>query len=131
MTKIEWNDTMKRGLGFQDADHEESITLMNAMQTCSDDELPALFAKHVEHLREHLGREDELMERTGFFAKDMHMGEHQRVLAEQDAIQAKLDVGDIAAVRAYVQDDLPNWFLNHLESMDTMTAMHALQHGES
>ena len=130
MTLIAWNDGLKLGLGFQDADHEESVRLMNAMQTCSDAELPARFAQHLEHLREHLARENELMERIGFFAIEIHMGEHERVLAEQDAILAKLTAGDVAAARNYVQEDLPAWFLGHLQSMDAMTAQFALQRGE-
>ena len=131
MSLITWDDTLKRGLTFQDADHEESVKLMNAMQSCGDDDLPRLFAEHFAHLREHLARENELMERIGFFAKDMHMGEHERVLAEHAAMQAKLDQGDVATVRTYVTDELPQWFLDHLESMDTMTAMFAQQHGET
>ena len=131
MSLISWSDVMKRGIAFQDSDHEESVALMNVLQTCSDADLPAAFAEHAEHLRDHLERENELMERTGFFAKGMHMGEHDRVLAETAAMQAKLDAGDIASVRAYVQQTLPNWFLDHLDSMDTMTAMFAQQQGES
>lgn len=131
MTTINWSDVMKRGLAFQDADHEESVALMNVLQTCSDADLPDAFGRHAEHLREHLARENELMDRTGFFAKDMHKGEHDRVLAETAAMQAALSQGDIATVRAYVQQALPNWFLDHLDTMDTMTAMHAQQHGET
>jgi hemerythrin len=130
MTLITWNDTLKRGLGFQDADHEEAVRLMNALQTCTDADLPAIFAQHTQHLREHLARENELMERIGFFAKDVHIGEHERVLKETAAIQAKLDAGAIAEVRAYVGHALPEWFLGHLQSMDTMTAKFAQQQGE-
>ena len=131
MNVIEWTEAMKRGIAFQDADHKQQVALMNAMQTCSDDEMPAAFAKHFAHIREHLGRENDLMERTDFYAKDVHMGVHESVLAELDAMQAKLDAGDIAAVRVYVCEDLPLWFLSHLETMDTMTAEFALQQGES
>ena len=131
MALITWNDALKRGLAFQDADHEEAVALMNALQTCTDAELPALFAQHAQHLREHLERENALMERTGFFAIDMHKGEHDRVLAETAAMQAKLDAGDLATVRAYVTDTLPDWFINHLQSMDTMTAQFAQQQGET
>ena len=130
MTLIAWNDGLKLGLAFQDADHEESVRLMNALQTCADAELPALFAQHRAHLREHLARENDLMERIGFFAMDTHKGEHERVLAEQDAILTKLKAGDVAAARQYVQEDLPAWFLGHLQSMDAITAQFALQRGE-
>lgn len=130
MTVIIWDDSLKRGLAFQDSDHEDSVALMNALQTCTDAQLPALFAQHTAHLREHLERENALMERIGFFAKDVHMGEHARVLAEHQGVQAKLDANDLASVRAYVENDLPNWFLNHLNSMDTITAQFARQMGE-
>jgi hemerythrin len=130
MSLIAWSEVLKRGLSFQDADHEEAVRLMNALQTCTDEDLPALFAEHAAHLGEHLARENALMERIGFFAKDVHMGEHARVLEETAAMQAKLNAGDLSAVRAYVARDLPDWFIEHLESMDTMTALFAQQRGE-
>lgn len=43
MTTITWSDVLKRGLGFQDNDHEQAVKLMNTLQECSDEELPALF----------------------------------------------------------------------------------------
>lgn len=131
MTLITWNDHLKRGIAFQDADHEESVALMNALQTCPDAEFPARFAAHLEHLRAHLERENALMERTGFFAKEMHMAEHARVLAEHDEMLERLNAGDLAQVRRYAQEEVPAWFLGHLESMDTMTALHARQRGEN
>ncbi|MBL4692094.1 MAG: hemerythrin [Magnetovibrio sp.] len=131
MSQIEWSDTLKFGLGFQDADHEEAVELMNALQTCCDADLPQVFAHHVKHLTAHLARENELMQRIGFFAMDMHMGEHERVLAETSDIQEKLDAGDIETVRAYVTTTLPQWFMDHLNSMDMMTAQFALQKGET
>lgn len=131
MALITWSDALKRGIAFQDDDHEQAVHLMNALQTCSDEDLPRLYAELHTHTKEHLAREDELMERIGFFAKDMHMAEHARVLGEMQAFQDKLDAGDLAAVRAYVEQAVPEWFLNHLDSMDTATAMFARQMGES
>lgn len=131
MTVITWSDELKRGIAFQDDDHEEAVAVMNALQTCTDEELPGLYKKLFDHTREHLERENELMERIGFFAYDMHKGEHDRVLAEMQDFQDKLDAGDLAAVRTYVQETVPDWFINHLESMDTATAMFARQMGEA
>ncbi|MBL4613373.1 MAG: hemerythrin domain-containing protein [Magnetovibrio sp.] len=131
MTLIKWTDELKRGIGFQDGDHEEAVTLMNALQTCNDDELPDLFVKLHTHTKEHLERENELMDRIGFFAIDVHKGEHTRVLTEMQEFQDKLDAGEITVVRTYVQETVPDWFLNHLDSMDTATAMFAKQHGET
>lgn len=130
MTIITWSDELKRGLGFQDEDHEQAVKLMNALQVCSDEELPALFVQLFDHTKDHLERENALMERIGFFATPMHKGEHDRVLAEMQEFKDKLDAGDITAVRHYVQETVPNWFLDHLNSMDTITAQFALQAGE-
>jgi len=131
MTNIKWTDDLKRGLTFQDDDHEEAVAMMNALQACSEADLPVLFKQLFEHTKAHLAREDELMDRIGFFAAEVHKGEHVRVLVEMQAFQDKLDAGDIAAVRTYVEETVPDWFLNHLESMDTATAMFARQKGET
>jgi len=131
MTMITWSDELKRGIAFQDDDHQEAVALMNALQTCSDEELPVLYAKLFAHTKEHLQRENELMDRINFFATEVHKGEHDRVLAEMQEFQDKLDAGNLAEVRVYVEQAIPDWFLNHLDSMDTATAMFARQMGES
>lgn len=130
MPLIEWTDKLSFGIGFQDDDHEQAVAVMNALQTCSDAELPGLFDELHAHTKAHLARENELMDRIGFFAAAMHKGEHARVLAEMQDIKDKLDAGDIATVRHYVQETVPEWFINHLNSMDAATAMFARQHGE-
>lgn len=130
MTLIKWSDSLQRGLAFQDDDHEEAVALMNALQKCAEEDLPRLYKDLFDHTKAHLQREDELMDRIGFFASEVHKGEHARVLAEMQAFQDKLDAGEIAAVRTYVEEAIPNWFLNHLDSMDTATAMFARQMGE-
>ncbi|MCW8915972.1 MAG: hemerythrin domain-containing protein [Magnetovibrio sp.] len=131
MTLITWSDELKRGIGFQDDDHEEAVKVMNALQTCTDEELPALFDQLHSHTKEHLDRENELMVRIRFFAIEVHKGEHDRVLAEMQSFKEKLDAGEIAEVRKYVEETVPEWFINHLNTMDTATAQFARQHGET
>ncbi|MBF0247585.1 MAG: hemerythrin family protein [Alphaproteobacteria bacterium] len=121
---------MKRGLAFQDEDHEEAVALVNAAQTCTDEEFPAAYRRLLDHTVDHLKREDDLMARIGFFAMEVHTSEHRRVIDEMHHYLDKLKAGDIAAVRAYVTDAVPNWFINHLDTMDTATAMFARQMGE-
>lgn len=130
MTVIKWTDDLKRGLAFQDDDHEEAVAVLNALRACSDEDLPGLFKQLHDHTKAHLQRENELMERIGFFAMGVHKGEHDRVLAEMQEFQDKMDAGEIAAVRTYVEETVPNWFLEHLNTMDSATAMFARQQGE-
>ncbi len=131
MTFITWDDALLRGIHFQDDDHKEAVTLMNAMQTCSDQDFSEIFAKHLEHVKAHFTREEEMMARTGFFALKAHSEEHQRILHELQAMQTRLAANEFAVVRKYVQEDLPNWFLTHLDTMDMVIAHVARQAGES
>ncbi len=130
MTLITWSNELKRGIGFQDEDHEEAVKIMNAMQNCSDEELPALYDQLHSHTKEHLERENELMVRINFFAIAIHKDEHDRVLTEMQKFKDKLDAGEIAEVRKYVEETMPEWFINHLNTMDTATAQFARQAGE-
>ncbi len=131
MTFITWDDALLHGIRFQDEDHKEAVVLMNAMQTCCDEDLPGIFTKHIEHIKAHFAREENMMERTGFFALKAHREEHKRILHELQAMQTRLAVEDFAVVRKYVQEDLPNWFLTHLDTMDMVIAHVAKRAGES
>jgi hemerythrin len=126
---VEWTEDLKVGLGVIDADHEMFVHQLKAARSASDAEFPAKVAELAAHTREHFGREEAIMDETGFFAAEMHKSEHRRVLAEVDAMAAKLRAGDLAAVRAWVARDLPEWFLQHRGTMDAVTAMFARQRG--
>lgn len=128
---MKWTDELKVGLGVIDADHEVFVAQLNAAEAASDEEFPARVAELATHTREHFAREEAIMDETGFFAADMHKSEHRRVLAEVDAMAAKLAAGDLAAVRQWVASGLPEWFLQHRGTMDAVTAMFARQRGLS
>lgn len=124
--KIEWTKDYEVGVGFMDADHKEAVDLMAAMQTAEGEALKDLLAKFTHHCQEHFARENELMERIGFFAQGCHTDEHERVLDELKDMAGK----DEAAIQAYARDDLPDWFVGHRNSMDFVTAQFAQQMGE-
>jgi hemerythrin len=126
---VEWTEDLKVGLGVIDADHEMFVHQLNAARAASDAEFPAKVVELAAHTREHFAREEAIMDETGFFAAEMHKSEHRRVLAEVDAMAARLTTGDLAAVRAWVAHDLPEWFLQHRGTMDAVTAMFARQRG--
>ncbi len=126
---MKWTEDLKVGLGVIDADHEAFVRGLNAAEAASDADFPARVVELAAHTREHFAREEAIMDETGFFAAEMHKSEHGRVLAEVDAMAAKLAAGDSAAVRAWVANDLPAWFLQHRSTMDAVTAMFARQRG--
>jgi hemerythrin len=128
---VKWSDDLKVGLGVIDADHEAFVRGLNAAEAASDADLPARVAELAMHTREHFAREEAVMDETGFFAAEMHKSEHRRVLADVDAMAAKLAAGDLPSVRAWSAQDLPSWFLQHRGTMDAVTAAFARQRGLS
>lgn len=126
---MEWSDDLAVGVAFIDHDHEEFVTLLAAAVEASDADFPAAFATLGRHTREHFAREEALMDETGFFATAVHKGEHARALGEMDRFARHLERGNLAFVRAYVAERLPDWFLQHRSTMDQATAAFARQSG--
>lgn len=126
---LQWSDDLAVGVAFIDHDHEDFVTLVNAAAAASDTDFPAAFRALAEHTRAHFAREEALMDETGFFAADVHKGEHRRALAEMEHFGQHLARGNLPFVRAYVAERLPDWFIQHRNTMDQATAAFARQKG--
>jgi hemerythrin len=119
-------------LDFVNADHREEGRLLNEVAaavdalesgTGSGGDVLARLAALREHTAAHFGREDDAMRRTGFPAFAVHHAEHVRVLAElDDEIRRYASTGDALRMRAWVLGDVPQWFVNHIATMDLVTA---------
>lgn len=131
MAALTWSDDLKVGVEFMDEDHQVTVEQLGELLTADDASFPALFDAFVEHLAEHFGREEELMQRIGFFAYGCHSGEHQRVLGEMRGLVDAARSGRLGMARAYAAEVVPDWFKNHRDSMDFVTAQFARQHGVS
>lgn len=119
-------------LDFVNADHREEGRLLNGVAEALDAldagrgsaaAVGASLAALRDHTAAHFGREDDAMRRTAFPAYPVHHAEHARVLAElDDEIRRFAGTGDAGRVRAWVLGDVPEWFRNHIETMDLVTA---------
>ncbi|MGE5478150.1 MAG: bacteriohemerythrin [Bacteroidales bacterium] len=127
MSVIEWHDGLNVGMDFMDHDHAETAAQINALAQSSGAERIAVLEAFIAHSREHFAREEAMMEKTGFFALHCHRDEHARVLAEFEVVLARLKGGD--AQDAYFATTLPNWLLNHRNTMDLVTAQFARSAG--
>jgi hemerythrin len=120
-------------LDFINADHREEGRLLNDLADALDEldagrsdvaAVAARLAALRDHTAAHFGREDDAMRRTGFPAFPVHHAEHVRVLAElDDEVRRFGETGDAARLRAWVLGDVPAWFVNHIETMDLVTAL--------
>ncbi len=122
-------DVPKVDLDFMNHDHREATGIVNDLlekldsDPRDDEAIAATLEKLLTHNREHFAREEAQMEQFHFPPYPVHKGEHERVLAELEAeLAAWRENGDIDRLKHYAQVTLANWFINHIATMDTITA---------
>ena len=127
MVALPWDKDLDVGVDFMDADHADAAALINAMAGAEGAERPPLLRHFIAHLREHFGREERLMESSGFFALSCHAGEHARMLQELAHVLEQVEAG--ASLNDYFRRELPDWLLHHRNTMDFVTAEFARKSG--
>ncbi len=110
-----------------DATHREFVNLINRMGMADKNEFARLFKELNEHTRTHFDAEQQMMEDSKFPAIGEHRDEHQRVLGELARFGQRLTPGTSMMSRAYVCEQLPQWFALHAQTMDSALAAHLKQ----
>jgi len=131
MSIFAWDDA-RHALGVAEMDHthREFIALADRLASADDNAFPALFATLLDHTRSHFSAEDATMKATRFSAIGEHIGEHQRVLMELRQFNRSVQAGRMRMARAYVRENLRDWFDLHLATMDSALAAHLKQIGK-
>lgn len=121
-------------LSFMDATHLEDVDLINELyeqielfeQENKEENfqtLKASYQKWLEHTERHFQAEEEKMLATSFFAYACHKGEHERNLAELRELWENFEADKkLASLKSYMERTLPAWLINHILTMDTVTA---------
>ena len=115
-------------LEFMNRDHEEFVAirtkLLNLLVARSSNaELDILLHEFLEHTRHHFAEEERLMQETRFPPYGMHKGEHDNVLADMSAHIDQWKQGrNSTALREWLAGPVGDWFVNHVKTMDFMTA---------
>ncbi len=112
--------------------HKTEIDILNKLYKAigayeegkaSAEVIDVLLEEFIKDVKEHFSFEQELMEKYNFFAYPMHRAEHDRVLYELKSIEKiwKED-RDIDALKDYLEKNFVPWIINHVQTMDTVTA---------
>lgn len=112
------------GVAEMDATHIAFCELADRLATADDAAFAPLFAELLEHSRSHFFAEDAKMKATRFNAIGEHIAEHQRVLIELRSFNRSVQAGRMRMARAYVRENLREWFSLHLATMDSALAAH-------
>ncbi len=112
--------------------HHEEVDLINALLAQLDavgdgaqpaEMLDAPLQHLLKHLREHFAGEERRMLEAAFPPYPMHKAEHDRVFAQARSVhEAWLDSRDVQALADYLGRTLPGWMMQHIATMDAVTA---------
>lgn len=116
--------------------HEEEISMLNeidALATLYENDktkheaLEEKLDAYVQHVKDHFANEERLMRLYAFPPYPMHKAEHDRVLHELNDILIRWkQQGEIDAIISYLRQSV-DWIINHISTMDNMTAMYIAQ----
>ncbi|MGC9350626.1 MAG: bacteriohemerythrin [Sulfurovum sp.] len=120
--------------------HEEEIGMLNEIDALASryendkgvrKALEERLDAYVTHVEEHFTNEEQLMRQYGFPPYQIHKAEHDNVLRELNGVVIRWkEHGDIDAIIAYLRQSV-EWIINHINTMDTMTAMFISQQGKA
>jgi len=112
--------------------HEEEISMLNEINALATiyendktkhEELENKLDEYIKHVKVHFANEERLIRLYQFPPYQMHKAEHDRVLHElNDVLIRWKQHGEIDAIIAYLRQSV-EWIINHISTMDNMTAM--------
>lgn len=120
----DFEERYRLGVDEMDETHREFVALINRLDTADKASFIEQFPLLTEHTQMHFDNENRLMRNTGFPAIDEHTDEHQRILGELRRLGDRVEDGSITMARAYVREQLPQWFNLHAVTMDSALAAH-------
>ena len=112
--------------------HLEDIIIVNrlssAIDTQDSEEVAKIFAELVEHTIVHFSGEEEMMREKMFPPYPVHKGEHDRALNELKSVANHFyESKDLDFAKQYVEGKLIPWLIQHIETLDTVTAVFLTQ----
>lgn len=115
-------------LDFMNRDHAEFVTLRDSLLEQMDAHSPAegvdaSLDELLTHTQHHFAEEERLMREVNFPPLPAHKGEHDAVLKDMAArVENWKQDRDAGALRAWLDKNVGDWFVNHVSTMDFVTA---------
>jgi hemerythrin len=127
---IKENEIPRVALNDMNKVHDVEIEIVNKLYDAIVEnrdiaEILKYFDEFLNDVINHFTFEQGLMEKYNFFAYPIHRAEHDRVLHELKSLEKMLkEKGDIKIVKDYLENLFKPWIINHVQTMDTVTAMY-------
>jgi hemerythrin len=101
--------------------HAECDALLIALARTVDAEMAGALSLLHQHLLDHFGLEEALMQASGYPRFDCHKREHDAVLRVVERVRPMCEAGDAATARRLAVE-FPQWFGVHAGTMDLLLA---------
>lgn len=120
---ISWNKAFSVGVPELDADHRESIRLINQFidgvnTQKSRDDLSPILVDLVKLTREHFDRENRIIDEYDIDNK-VHIREREELMAKLKTITGDFRKGADAAALSQAAERLKAWFIDHVVACDS------------
>jgi len=115
-------------LEFMNCDHAEFVELRGRLialliSSTPANQVDALLDELLDHTRHHFGEEERLMREVNFPPFLVHKGEHEAVLTDMDARVTRWKQDrDANTLKTWLDKNVGDWFVNHVSTMDFVTA---------
>lgn len=115
-------------LTFMNRDHAEFVALRDSLLGQLDAQSPAAAVdvsldELLNHTRHHFAEEERLMREVNFPPFPVHKGEHDAVLKDMATrVEDWNQDRDAERLRVWLDKDVGDWFVNHVSTMDFVTA---------
>lgn len=126
-------------LDFMNHTHREEVEIVASIAPMledrragkqNDSEISKKLASWFDHTLLHFTRENELMQKVAFPAFPVHSREHEITLHRMNKVITAWDKNrDLDQLQDYIFNVWPRWFINHVTTMDTVTAEFAHSQG--
>lgn len=135
MSLISQNEVPQVAMDFMNDVHSKDVDIINGLydlilkysEDMSEENATALDMQYeawYEHTIEHFEGEEKKMLELKFPPFPMHQGEHKKALARMETIYRQWkEKRDITDLKKYISEEIPMWLINHIQTVDTITAM--------
>lgn len=139
MPTLDVSDIPETQSEIMNHDHKEFVDILNSIITLATDEnnknenaIDAALDKLLIHTEEHFSKEEALMAQANFPPYPVHKAEHERILKIlKDSISHWQLNRDRETLHPLLQELLPEWFIQHVSTMDKVTAEFLARTGNS
>jgi hemerythrin len=122
-------------MDFMNETHFEDVEIINELykyileyekeqNELSLKNLEIKYKEWITHTENHFETEEIQMREKGFFAYEFHKNEHNINLSEiKQLFNNFQETKNILELKSYFENNLVSWLVNHIQTMDTVTAM--------